>query len=498
MKLSETAQLGLLTNRPAYGIGGRLYYATDTETLYIDSGSGWSAISSNQSIVHARYSSNAGQSISNDTWTVVNFEDKEIDTHNAVTTGASWVFTAPRSGVYIISHCLLFANTTEWGSGEIACLGVFTGSTAIAYTNRPTSESTGINRYLPLAGTTTLYLTQGSTICIKIYQVTGGSLAIYASTEAAQWTWIDIVGLPEASIVDPSENTTWAAIQASQLTNEIKGWPPIVNTGDLDALNLWWDKIGTPTTAPSIVALSGESGITETWELAIKVTADAASEGMSQTWTYADEPRVKSGRKLSALVAIWSVSSLSVTAKLVNSDASETVASAVTDAAWTLVEVPNHTLAGTSCSLQITAAGAGTFYVVPLGVNIGPRGYPLKPRGLRYVEKASGWLVSAVDPNGADYTDIDFTSTTSPLTAAIQIECAYNSSTASSIVYVRRNSQTEYAICLIDAAVANTGWWRGRAYMATDDNQIVEYKTSASAGTTEVLYICCNGYWEWE
>lgn len=49
-------------------------------------------------IVAARYSSNAGASHTSNT--NVDYEDKETDTHNAVTTGSSWRFTAPVSGMY--------------------------------------------------------------------------------------------------------------------------------------------------------------------------------------------------------------------------------------------------------------------------------------------------------------------------------------------------------------------------------------------------------------
>jgi hypothetical protein len=44
--------------------------------------------------VHARYTTDAGQSIPDITTTIVNFEDVSDDTNTAVTTGAAWHFTA--------------------------------------------------------------------------------------------------------------------------------------------------------------------------------------------------------------------------------------------------------------------------------------------------------------------------------------------------------------------------------------------------------------------
>ena len=36
------------------------------------------------------------------------FDDKDYDTHNAVTTGSSWVFTAPLPGKYSVSVLMTF------------------------------------------------------------------------------------------------------------------------------------------------------------------------------------------------------------------------------------------------------------------------------------------------------------------------------------------------------------------------------------------------------
>lgn len=292
-----------------------------------------------------------------------------------------------------------------------------------------------------------------------------------------------------------SDFILWAAIQASQLMNEIKGWPPVVNTGDLDALNLWWDKQGTPTTAPTVTDTS-VAGLTDTWELCLKVVADAASEGLYQRWTYADEPRVKAGRKLSALVAIWSVSAVSVTAKLLNSNASETAATAVTAAAWTIVEIPNHTLAGTYCDLQITAGAAGTFYVVPLGANIGARGIPLPPRPEIFKDVATTLVpVNDIDAGGS-WVDVDLTATTSPLATRVAGATIYRSNTANDEVAIRRNGSTDVnAPASVRSASANL-YYDGSFIVSLDDGNVFEY-VGGIAAHTENIYIRILGWWEW-
>jgi hypothetical protein len=301
--------------------------------------------------------------------------------------------------------------------------------------------------------------------------------------------WVSATGTSAAG-----GDMNWSVIQASQLVNEIKGWPPIVNSGDLDALNLWWHKVGTPTTAPTVTDTSAD-GLTDNYELCLKIVADAAGEGLFQRWTFADEPRVKAGRVISALVAIWSVSAVSVTAKLINSDASHTDASAVTAAAWTIVEIPTHVLAGTYCDLQITAGAAGTFYIVPLGVNIGTRALPLKPRGLRKVEINNTVVVSDVDA-AYTWTDADITANTSPNAVMANIICSYQSNTANDQVSVRRNGAASQLTSVTRATTANA-YYNGSCIVDLDDGNIFEF-IGGLAAHVESIYIAISDFWEWE
>jgi hypothetical protein len=81
-------------------------------------------------IVAARYTTAAGQSIANAATPIVDFGTKVFDTHNAVTTGASWKFTAPYSGKYRITSSLRYANGLAWvAGGGVASLIYKVGST---------------------------------------------------------------------------------------------------------------------------------------------------------------------------------------------------------------------------------------------------------------------------------------------------------------------------------------------------------------------------------
>jgi len=81
-------------------------------------------------VVAARYTTAAGQSIANAATPIVDFGTKVFDTHNAVTTGASWKFTAPYSGKYRITSSLRYANGLAWvAGGGVASLIYKAGST---------------------------------------------------------------------------------------------------------------------------------------------------------------------------------------------------------------------------------------------------------------------------------------------------------------------------------------------------------------------------------
>ena len=288
-------------------------------------------------------------------------------------------------------------------------------------------------------------------------------------------------------------------IEAFQLVNEFKGFPSAVGIDvDLDAAAQWWDKVGTPTTAVTMIDVAGDA-ITEAYEYGLKTVVDAASEGLSQTWTFADEPRVKSGRTMSVICAIWPVDAISITVKLLNSDASETADTLGEAAAgqWNIVKIEGHVLAGTSCAFQVTASGAGTFYVVPLGAGVGPAAMPLGPRPLRYVQ-AEALAVDNVDPADTNWVDVDLTAATSPLACMAQIHCEnWNSDTSTDAVYVRRNgsASAQGAITRVSAGTNAALRYARARQIVLDDGQVYEYSAENASvnGVTHALL----GYWEW-
>ncbi len=290
-------------------------------------------------------------------------------------------------------------------------------------------------------------------------------------------------------------------VQGMQLVNEFMGFPAVAaNDADLVTLNLWFEDLSTPTTKVTFADLAGEAGITETYEYALKCAGDSSGDGWYQRLTYADQPRVKSGRKLSGLFAVWCPAGRVVTIALTTSTPTTVSAVTTTTAAWETIKVENLTLDGTYVDVKASIDGTGAFYVVPLGLCIGPKAVPLPPRPLRYVDLGNTTaVVNNVDPAGAGYTDVDLTANTSNLAVAAVLFVQYrNLTTAGTGVKIRRNGNTQDGNSQYAVLTPSTSLFVGnQAIVWLDDGQVYEYTTGAAAGDSEAVYNFLTGYWEW-
>lgn len=127
--------------------------------------------------VVASYTTNQAQSISHNTETIVDFEDQVIDTHAAVTTGASWKFVAPSAGYYLVSVRLLFSATSNWLDGELGSIKLVCGSSHW-YLDRK-DNFPGSSLYMQLSGTWIVHAALSDEINVKVYQNTGSPLTIF-------------------------------------------------------------------------------------------------------------------------------------------------------------------------------------------------------------------------------------------------------------------------------------------------------------------------------
>lgn len=141
--------------------------------------------------VVARYSTTAGQVLTNNTLTVIDFGTKTIDTHNAVATGSGWVFTAPTAGTYLVSASVMFATTTAWANGEVAQLELYKGGSRWSVFRRDSGlDTTTATQFKQLAGCDTVTLATGETISIRASQATGAALALHTD---ATFNYVDVV-----------------------------------------------------------------------------------------------------------------------------------------------------------------------------------------------------------------------------------------------------------------------------------------------------------------
>jgi hypothetical protein len=114
--------------------GSRFTYAT------IERLSGPSAIAATETVA-CRYSTNAGNNVTNNTLTYLDFEDKDYDTHgivsgtasgNVTTTNTGWKATIPISGKYLVKAHSLSASGGGWVAGEEWVLSIRKNNTSIA------------------------------------------------------------------------------------------------------------------------------------------------------------------------------------------------------------------------------------------------------------------------------------------------------------------------------------------------------------------------------
>lgn len=138
--------------------------------------SGPSQIAASESVVavYQMNGSNGNTSIANGGVEVMDFNVKVKDTHNAVTTGASWKFYAPVAGDYRVSANTAWATTANL-------------TDAILVVTRDGSEFAWLGRglQLSLSGSAIVPMTAGQYIEVKMYQTDSAAAAHSFDTTSA-------------------------------------------------------------------------------------------------------------------------------------------------------------------------------------------------------------------------------------------------------------------------------------------------------------------------
>jgi hypothetical protein len=160
------AELERLAGRPGTGPGQLAYYQADGSLFTRP--------------VVATYVTDAGQSFSHGVEATINFEDQVIDTHGAVTPGASWVFTAPLSGYYAVSAAVLLNTSTAWAKAEVARLKIVAAGVQV-YSISTGWDSSAAAHYVPVLCDWIGYIEAGQTIDARLFQNSGGAQTLYTT-----------------------------------------------------------------------------------------------------------------------------------------------------------------------------------------------------------------------------------------------------------------------------------------------------------------------------
>lgn len=129
--------------------------------------------------VYASYKTAAGQTITSGALTIIDFEAVVEDTDSAVTTGATWKFTAPTAGLYQVSFRITLRNSGNWAAGDGVDFRLYKGGVSTYELDRKPAIA---NLYITGCGSCTIRLAAGEYINIEINaQAAAGTITLIAN-----------------------------------------------------------------------------------------------------------------------------------------------------------------------------------------------------------------------------------------------------------------------------------------------------------------------------
>lgn len=161
-------------------------------------------------VVAARYTTNAAQSISNASNTIIDFEDKDFDTHNATTIGASWRYTAQVPGIYSASASITSTSTGNFSGTDYIELKLYKNGSF--YSSKYLSNFTGSSVQIALSHSDEINLVAGDYIDFRVYQTSGSSLPLDSS---AGYNFVSVKRISGPSVIAASESVNMLANTAA-------------------------------------------------------------------------------------------------------------------------------------------------------------------------------------------------------------------------------------------------------------------------------------------
>lgn len=173
--------------------GGGTVGTLAASTISIERLSGPATIAASESVI-ASYYSTSTDTMDNATVEIVDMNNKDIDTHGAVTTGSSWRFTAPVSGKYDFSAQVRLQSSTGWTVNEFCELYLYKNGSVYA-TSIVYSQDTAASSWTMFVTTNGIVpLIAGDYVDIRIRQDSGGNLNLSGNAERISRVTIKRVG----------------------------------------------------------------------------------------------------------------------------------------------------------------------------------------------------------------------------------------------------------------------------------------------------------------
>src|SRR5690606_25981361 len=112
-----------------------------------------------------------------------------FDTHDAVTTGSSWKFTAPVDGYYAVHAQVVFTDAVDTEDETSVKIALYKNGSLYSVFGRGLDAAGSTSTHLGAAGPAFVDLSEGDEIDVRVTQVSGGSRDLW--TEPYR-NWIEI------------------------------------------------------------------------------------------------------------------------------------------------------------------------------------------------------------------------------------------------------------------------------------------------------------------
>lgn len=333
---------------------GAIAASSDVVNVATRSVDSWSNIKLYESKEVAVYNSNAGQSIANSssTFYIIDFEDAIISNSN-ITTGASWKYTAPRTGTYHVDVAILF-STYAFSIGNTIEIRLYRDGSNYQSLDRLEIDNTQ-DVYYSLKGSCTVNLTKNQYIDVRVLNDSSGAKSLLASSLNNQISIHEVTNYETSAVATP--NNEFEIVYTSNPSGTVTdGWEKVLeHTAIHDGFTpeaYYWDASDTTNVGWQKIWLSMMAG-----DRFIKAKS---SEMDALDWASGDKLKIKSGR--GALVTAIP-NNLQYAASAYRKTSAQTItAGSLTAVIFNTVEFDNSSCFSTSTGLY-TSKKVGAYRV---------------------------------------------------------------------------------------------------------------------------------------